>query len=492
MRGSRHEAHLVEVELVDESAPEPLDHEHADGRLGPHLRGRHRLLMIVSALGVVAFVVGVNVVDVWRERVRVAALAGVPGILAPQAGPLDVTWRVPGWLNNGAGDVVLVDGQQGLRGVDPISGAVLWSRDGTRQDDWVSESCQPLGSAADRWFWGSSTLAEPSAPPDAERADLLGCVDPASSYQGGSAYPDGPVVVTVVDAATGRERGQVTVPGTLLWLDSAGTDGVVAVRTPSGHLGVVRWDPFTGEERWRVTSTEAIFGVSAQGPVEWRVDADTVVVTANRSAAVSLTTGAEVEPSTAVDESSWPGTAILPDGAVASWRYQADGSITGQVTDPDGVRFRLSAAVWTPTTSDGSVPEVMVTSGLYGSNLMGLDVATGDVLWTAEPGGGYPVLRLDGVLVVNDGDSVRALDLHDGSTLWRVQVSSTLYYQGLSDGAVVLVPERDGDGTALVARGLRDGEERWRSVLPDGASGLFVLPDGEVVVAVQDAVVGLG
>jgi outer membrane protein assembly factor BamB len=126
----------------------------------------------------------------------------------------------------------------------------------------------------------------------------------------------------------------------------------------------------------------------------------------------------------------------------------------------------------------------------------GLDLRTGRMRWT-RPYAGTSTLRatalVDGVMLLDNGVTVTALDVRSGTDRWHAAVDAgALDAAVLTDGEVVLLPVRtDGGALRLVAREIADGTVAWRSDVPAGTVAMAVV-DHHLVAATDDEVIGLG
>ncbi|WP_199422041.1 outer membrane protein assembly factor BamB family protein [Actinotalea solisilvae] len=444
-----------------------------------HRRGRRRLRALggVAAAAALALVVGANVAEVRADRARDARLAGQPGVVASLAEPVQERWRVEGWLAADLGHHVLLDTPDGLRAVDPVTGAVAWGLD--RDARAGSEYCRPSTDGAG---WADGPGLE---------ADLLVCV-PYSETAGAR---DGEHELLVLDARTGERRHVLAASGGLLGVEWTPTSVAVLLTTPEGTLHVVAWDPRTGEQLVDTTTRAQAFSATTpgSGALGWERRGDVVLITGDvGAAAVDLVTGAEVDPldATAATSDAWE--SALPDGSTAVWTWDAEGG-RGHVVGADGTRrFALPAPPLAPWVDDGAVPEVLVVADEDG--LAALDVRTGDVRWTAELGFASALVAVDGVLVLAHGTRTLGVDLRSGATLWEVASAGSGYPAGVTDGELVLLTEtgEDGRGSTLVARTVAHGEEAWRVAVDGPAWGLTSVGGGRLLLATDTAVVGLG
>ncbi|MCU1431642.1 MAG: hypothetical protein JWP95_747, partial [Actinotalea sp.] len=302
------------------------------------------------------------------------------------------------------------------------------------------------------------------------------------------------VGMDVVDAGTGETLRRLATSGAAVLNEPFGTTAVLAVLTPAGHLTVQRWDPATGELLSEVTSERPV--ATGGSAIVRRTErfGDILVVNGDAEVAFDLATGEEVDPADALGAGrGWEQSVRLPDGATATWTWAETGPGRGQVVEPDGtVRFDLPGPPAQPSTSDDSVPDVLLVTR-DDTSLTGLDATTGEELWTTDLVGAQVVVLIDGRLVVRHGTKTIALDARDGTTLWTAETSSAGYHEGLTDGELLLTYVMgDGGSLELVALALEDGEELWRAPLPSGTQWLQADPYGGVVGVTMASVFRLG
>ena len=104
----------------------------------------------------------------------------------------------------------------------------------------------------------------------------------------------------------------------------------------------------------------------------------------------------------------------------------------------------------------------------------------------------YPVLAVDGVLAVSEGDTLLTIDALDGRTLWSAPTGVPAAASAVSDGRLLAHVERSATGLALVARVPRTGAVVWRDPLPDASvARLSLAPDGTVLVATGSDLIAL-
>lgn len=433
---------LAEVELVEDEL---------GGRRVP--RWVPVLLVAVLALGAAALVV-VHRIDHAR---RVAHLADL-GFAATLADPVRQAWVVDGALPLAAdrSTVYLQDAQ--LRAVASDTGAQRWAVD-------VEGDCTPVIDGATAHSW---------AVPDASGATLL--------LWCGSEGRDGGTEQVVDDAGTTVARFQV--PGNQVISTVIDSDLVRVWQEPDGRLGAARWSLADGSERWHTTTADVVFGDSGV-TTQLESNGTFARITALRVVVLDLRTGEEVDagaPGTAtVDQAPPPGRTVKLAGGLTARQVDGRGLLPQvEVLGPDGSQlYQVPGALGRPVRDDGSVPDVLVVQS--GGVLAGLRAATGERLWSYTVAV-EPELLADGVVVGRGSGVVVALDVADGTVLWKHEDKAPLVWAATSDGSVVATVEASGDGLDVVARGLRDDRVRWRVPLPADVWMAGVLPDGSLVV----------
>ncbi|HQY34819.1 MAG TPA: PQQ-binding-like beta-propeller repeat protein [Actinotalea sp.] len=188
----------------------------------------------------------------------------------------------------------------------------------------------------------------------------------------------------------------------------------------------------------------------------------------------------------------------LPGGARATWSWHPDGdSGQGSVTrEGGGWAFGLWGPPLVPAITDESEPGTLVVLTATGDRLLGRYLGTGRSRWSVPYVGATPVsaaAQVGGVLLLDDGSRLTAIDVRTGGVLWSTPVASAVTRgSALVDGEVVLVPVRDGAAAVeLVAHRISDGTEVWRTGTPAGTLSLTVV-DHHLVAATGDAIVGMG
>jgi outer membrane protein assembly factor BamB len=508
-------AGLVEVELVEDLGAGHPDVDGGDGPPGaPKEPGKtghdepaaerrwFRRPGPVLALALVVFAVGANVAEVRADAARRAALRAHPGIVEPLVDPLTEVWSVEGnmWGASGLDDTMLVsvDGTTPtMQAVDTTSGAVLWERSAPDTSAHLFESCSPLGAASRvlmAWYQG--------VPPDSADTSsgerLLMCQSYGPEPRPGDLSPFDGAEISVIDGRTGRSVSTLAPGGYLLTAQGVDDDVLTVAAQPDGHVVATRWEPVSGRVVWQTTSGSEIFSPGTATLSSLTSDEAVMSMSARGRFTFSVETGEELDHSQA--PGGWTERMPLPDGGSAVWTYDEAGG-HGRVENADGsLRFELPGSLLRARATDGGVPGVLLVSDDRG-DLQGLDAASGTVIWTLEADVAAPLVDIDGVLVMQTGSTATAVDGRDGTVLWTRQTSSAAYADGISDGEVVLLLEKDvgvdgapplEPGDHLVARDLHDGSERWRTPVAPGAYAVTATLGGRVVVLYQDRVVGMG
>ncbi|HWS57614.1 MAG TPA: PQQ-binding-like beta-propeller repeat protein, partial [Actinotalea sp.] len=117
----------------------------------------------------------------------------------------------------------------------------------------------------------------------------------------------------------------------------------------------------------------------------------------------------------------------LPGGFRASWSWDPDGdSGHGSVTRSDGGwAFGLWGPPLVPEITDESEAGTLVVLTAAGDRLLGRDLRTGRSRWSVPYRAAVPVRAsalVDGVMLLDDGAAVTAIDVRTGSELWSASV----------------------------------------------------------------------
>ncbi|GAA2723104.1 outer membrane protein assembly factor BamB family protein [Cellulomonas aerilata] len=467
------------------------------------LRYRRRAVTAaVLALGVAATT---GVVDARQTAARAAALAATPSVLADAAAPPAEAWRVRGRAATEHDDRLMVTDGASLRAVDPGTGEVTWTASAAAGRAASAGRCFAVdeGLRPGRAPLGGDTgprgvvacVAESTG--DAGDAGGAGGAGTGADAGGAAGAAEARTTLVVLDSATGRTRHTVTTVGALLLAEPVGRDLLVAA-AEGGRVRVTRWDVATGTPRWDVVSPGPV--APDAGPVA----PDGVAPVAQRrpdsvtvgSFAVDLSSGEALD---AERESLQPYPSeehALAGGARATWSWRPDGTSGRGVVSggPSGRSVVLPGPPVRPTVTDGSDARVLVTRSTGGDRLRGLDLHTGRTRWSRLWPGASTLLatvQVEGVMLLDDGAAVTALDVGTGDVRWRTPVDPGAAGAAVTDGDVVVLPVRAyGGALLLVASRIADGTEVWRTRAPAGTVSLRVV-DHTLVAVTADEVVGL-
>ncbi|MCL3860995.1 PQQ-binding-like beta-propeller repeat protein [Actinotalea sp. K2] len=467
---------MVEVELVGEQADGPDPSERAQsppspGRTGPEPREDHalrdphprrHLLRTAPAMGlglVVLLGLGLTVVEQRRDEALVASVAHVPGLSTSLREPLVERWQTGGPTSVAGGLVLgrqMVDGQSRTVAHDARTGEVRWAA--------------PSGIDAA----GSPLRCRTAVAGDA----LLVCMISG----GGVRAPNSDAVLgglpgrlLLLDAEDGSVRDERPLNSRTVGWDVLEEDLVLA-RRESGALHISRSRLVSREVVWSVEvplardvrARQVVLGV-AHGLVV--VEGRMAVVVDGRDGEVLGTwdpEGRRVQP---VQVQTGPlGFAVWRTPREAQW-FDRDGHAGATLPGSP-----LEAVV-----DDGSSPHVTLVQDR--ADLLAVDVRTGEVLWRGPPVR-RALTRIDGLVVVEGGGSLHAIDLATGEGRWSAALGpdSVPGFSPVTDGVRLLVPGYEvATGRQVTAVDLRDGTPRWTLPLPGRGSALSV-DDGVVRV----------
>src|SRR5665647_644112 len=502
-RGASDDA--VEVEMVEvddltgvDGAGPPLVPD-ADAQDSDRHARRARVLRWVGLGVIAALATGVVVVNVQVAReaaARQAALADLPWVLPHMDGPLEEVWRAPGgWVVAETSEVLVTSpntGEGGLYGVDVRTGEVVWERPGSELDascygvvDYSGRQDDPVGFV----------------PPE---PDLLMCV-PGDAY-GQDARPTPDVVVEIaveivfLDVATGVQVSSVTLDGAVLLFESVDGDMVLSFVRSDAGMTVLRLDPHTGDVLWTYRSDpgvlpQGISGLRSYGTVDGVLRMD-----GEFDLSIALDDGTVVASSPSDTADPTVPVARLADGGTVEWAHEPTGSDwTVRVLEPDGtVRFEVRGTPWWFGRADGSAADLVlvqqqgsVGADAQGSQVVALDAATGETLWSLPDLGDMPIALIDGVALTS-GATAGAIDIRSGRRLWELPVDQSVYVGALTDGELVLVTVREAGTLQLVALSVRTGSEAWRMRLPVGTSEVSSKLGGLVLAMAGNEIIAFG
>jgi len=462
----------------DESGPAPR----------AEVRSPRRIVIMLASVGVVvlALMFGQRTIDA-RHRAEVAALATVPGVVAPLDEHLEVTRRISGE------DVDTAFGP---------NGSVEHARDGSQRYVWRAQGGAPL--------WSTPLMGA--------RPALAGLAD---MYTGTSCIPEGQqsyigywdlsdvrrLVCLVSDGGVSfTEDETVEVPArTVGVMVLATADGAIEHQWSLAHgegitvvpgVAVVQWtdgndvfveghDLRTGALRWthRIRGTEVPSAGFASGNIG----------TAGRLVTVDGVDGRFVvlspDGEVVIDVSPSPQRGFVERSVDAAGRifvYGLGGKMRGATTlvAPDGNpahNVAVDGVVVPASVDDGSAGDLFLTGS---DGLEAWDGATGERRWKADVSTSS-VLVLAGRIYAVTGDGVVSLDVGSGEEVWHASVEDASSYSGLfTDGQHVLVEKSDG-GLGLIALDRETGEVRFRAPYPKDVRALF--PVGHSLVGHVDS-----
>jgi outer membrane protein assembly factor BamB len=483
------EVEIVEVNDLTGALQAPTDEVPDDESLHPTRRRVLRWLGIAVIAGLALAVVTVNVAEARRDAARREAFADLPWVMSPMDGPLEEVWRVPGdWVLAETDGMIVTQSSATstvVRGIDTATGDVLWER--PNPDGY----CNPI---LDEAASGPVVSLTPSRP------EMLMCI-PFAAYGSGDVLPSDGTTFTVVflDLATGAEQGAVTGDGQVLALGEVDGEILMASLRPDAGIDVLRVDPRSGRTAWSWASEPGALPDGANAGL-WSIDEDSGVLhlEANRTIALSLTSGEEVPPGESRPAEAFVVKVASPSGDVVEWSYDQSGEVsTARVLEPDGsTRFEVAGEPWFAWFNDGSVPDAlmiqredMAGAVMEGVSLTSVDLATGEERWSVLDGYSHPLFLLDGIAISTTGSSTFALDMRNGRWLWeRPAASAMMSYYPMTDGEVVLVPVSDGQ-MELAALDLHTGEEQWRMPAPAGLADARVAQDRTLLLITGSEVI---
>lgn len=465
------------------------------GAGGAPVHGTRRGRAITLLLLALVVVVGANAAQAWRDRAATAALAGMPGLVPRVPDAPEILWSldVPtGQPVEAGGDVLLLQDELGRAfAVDAASGATLWRAGTDGGSDWsdcrfVREAAEvvvtfgpwsPPASGSDavvcahrrtRGAATTSTLQVLDARTGAVRAERRAPGEPVvlDSVAGDVVHAErdaaGRVVVRRWDPRTDVDR----------WvhrLDGAQGDGRevdwLGIWLAGERLFVQREDGT--EVRSLVDGTVVDGGSQPSVPVAMLAG----------GAALSLALDPEGTSDFLLTEADGSGRARV-EGWFAGPHALDPGAPVVLMRDESGGLRAVDVQDGAQRWSRAPAPGEDVTSSWWGPQELPL-VQVGHRLVLAAAGG-----------------RVQALDARDGTTLWEVEGLDAATPEALTDGRVVILPARLRDGQeavgdvtqvpgptdpdgefVLLALDLRDGTEVWRVRLASPALTVRALGD---------------
>ncbi len=424
-----------------------------------------------AAGSVLALLVGANAVASGRrEQARVAALAELPGIIAPVDGPLTELWQTDASPLDApavAGRLLAVlngrDGSASVVGLDPRTGRVGWRT-----------QVRPASSING---WAACAVPDPPGRMGGTASTpTVTCVvadDVVVTDEDISGYVEFPSRsrLLVLDARDGRVLSEdPALPS--LSVAALGADLVTSSVAADGRVHVARADARGGPVRWRFVGPDPIPPDDAhQRMASIEVIGNRVVVHAGTTWVLSADGDVlgHWTPDPASPLGSW--VAVMPGGRLVADPVVADdlGATWNQVTDLE--TGRSFAALGNPvqaTLDDGSLADLFLTTAIEHRELVAYDVGSGHRRWTATAKTDGAVLVVDQRIVRTETHELQSVDGRTGKPVWTTPIASTAPSSLVSDGRLVLLIEpAAGPGAELVAYGLDDGRLRWKSRLPE-------------------------
>jgi hypothetical protein len=476
----------VDVVLVEE------DDVASSARFAPARRvrpgGPSRRRLGVGLAVAVAVVAGSSTVQAWQERAGLAALSTVPGVVPRVTAQPEIAWTLEsGQLRDSSDETLLVDSTDGsgTAAVDVASGEVLWrSRDAGPGSGWTD--CRFLRADRARSFWGAGLVDG--------AADEVLCAHRGlrSGPELIGSVPELATLVQVLDARTGAVRAERAVAGESVLVETIGDDVVLAGHDADGLSEVVRWDPRSDVDRWTYRG-DVGGGRTGAGFGAWVAGEHLVLQDGAGARLLSLDDGVVV-PETAAGRVVLPIVDLADGATVEIVGLLGPGTSAVVVREAHGaVRLELEGWYGGPPVLDPRTPVLLVTGP--GGDLTAHDVLDGAVRWTRPDGTAAtaplptwqpdtPLVLVGDVLVLTSAGQVEAVDAQEGTALWTVEELEVSAYGALTDGRSVVLPARDrpsgGAPGLLVALDLRDGSEVWRVPLPE--PGVAVRQAGEMLV----------
>lgn len=453
----------VDIEIVDVRDPVGTRRSRArqawdDG--APDEVTRRGSLTWVGAGVLFALIVAVavvNLTDARRETERLSALGDTAGVLRTLDHPLQEVWRADGGQVFAASDQVVVlrdiTGQESLSAHDAVTGELLWSRSLAR-----GEACVPVGSD------GSDGAGPTPA--------MVACTRLADPEEVAAGTATGAARLVALDIGTGVELRSLSLETEPMTLDVVDDDLVISRVGDRATVQVLRWDPGADRVVWAYRSEAGRADVIKAGGW-WMSHQDAGLLWFGQTTflAVAAASGQEVVVAGASVPVAGGRTMPLPDGGSVEWSYRPDGyPDRTRVHDADGsVRFEFEGEPWVAPVTDGTFPDVLAMRKAVTQDVVGLDVRTGELRWSARTMQGmYPYLHIDGVVIAVGTLRAVAVDVRDGTRLWEEPIARPRTAP-LTDGRVVLILTRENRAIGIAAHQLRTGNVAWRVPVPDDA-----------------------
>lgn len=457
------------VELDDDAAPPP-----AAARLSRADRWRLVRRWAPVPVALLLVLVGMQALDVARDRAALAELSKIPGVVRPVDADVRVLWTPEEalaslfwWDVRGEGSLVGLerpaDGSQALVAVDELTGERRWT-----------------------------TPLAPARPSGVDQTPLGGCVQvPHVSGRVACLVSDGHVsyvemsadlvpgelsTVVVLDTADGSVVAEHPAPGAVAFTVLPDT-AVIAVQGADDAFTLVGTGLLDGEPRWRTTlpgpagPSDADTFVDGSISLFGTVDGLGAVVSGRMfllghdgevlRADIDAHAGWQVDPVTRA-------VAAVSNDVGGTQRTTFLGREGVDVTVP-GTQLWLSA-------DDGSMPGLVLMSG---SALRAYDRSSATPRWSVENLQADTALVLRGRVYTSSGRGLVAIDASTGEELWRTPTPEGRNLGGLVTDGRHLLSSQERQGSSgesvgeLAAYRLDDGTEDWRVDLPHGLTGIW-------------------
>ena len=424
---------------------------------------------LVGAVVLLVLVTANATITARGERARLAALAGVPGILAPLDGPVEIVWGSEltsdaGGAGSG-GHLVGVDrgrdGRVDVVGVDVRTGETAWR-----------VAARPPGAVKG---WASCATPEPAASAPLAAAPVVACVvadEVVITAENTAGYVFFPTRarLLVIETATGLLVSDApTDPSTTIV--ALGEDLVTTRIDADGRAHLARTDPRGTTERWTFVSPDPVPMDDSRQRIVTVTVVDGLVV-ADGGPTWVLSGDGEILDTWTPDPSTELGgqVEVLRGGRliaepVSGGHRRPSGT---RVLDPTtGGSFIADGHPVSLAIDDGSLADLVLLRSSDRKELIAHDVDSGRVRWTIpdSAGGGTAIVGAR-VLRIEAGE-LQSLDGATGTLLWATAVDQAGQSPLLTDGRVLVLtagaPDRQSE---LAAYGLDDGRRRWATAVP--------------------------
>jgi outer membrane protein assembly factor BamB len=390
---------------------------------------------------------------------------GSDGVLYAPTGLTSVTEGYVSPVPVDAGDLWVTatrnaDQRPVLVGVAADSGDPQWTYDGDGSD---------VTGCADTLLDGSLVCAVTATDDDGHRA----------------------AAVVRLDPRTGSESGRFDLPATPASLQVIGSDVVVLAAVDPAEVSEAAPRPYlvgryagTGDERW---TTELVYTPGSLGRGPWEdLEVTESLVGVELHGSVAVLDSADGEVLARQDGLGWEWTPTPDGGLLVDASPTAEPSVT--VLDPNGDAIATLAGYREPApVVDGATPVLLVDAE---GDLVRLDTATGATQPTGVAASEAIAASLvgDSVLLLDD-TALRGYSLTSPSAdPWEAE--RTEPSSAVTDAARVYTSASGADGAAVVALDVSDGSTVWRLPLePTAASSATTVRVGDRLVVVDGSTI---